>query len=87
MTKYDSSKPDNTKAPRGLIGGCPASGSVASIQMPDGQPLTAEISCRPRELRSGSMYRSALAQDRGMPFVYQNPGLHQHLDAPLLHSS
>jgi uncharacterized membrane protein (UPF0127 family) len=57
---------------------CPKTGSVASIQMPDGQPIAAEISCRPSELRHGLMYRSELPQNRGMLFVYRNPGLHQH---------
>ncbi|MCU1262138.1 MAG: hypothetical protein JWO80_5023 [Bryobacterales bacterium] len=57
---------------------CPETISVASIRMPDGQPITAEISGWPRELRYGLMYRYELPQDRGVRFVYRNSGLHQH---------
>lgn len=56
----------------------PPEHSSTSIQFPDGQIVTAELSCRPRELARGLMNRAELPADHGMLFIYQKPGLHQH---------
>jgi len=46
------------------------------VTLPDGAVIRAELATEPADQQRGLMYRTSLALDRGMLFVFPQPGLH-----------
>jgi uncharacterized membrane protein (UPF0127 family) len=63
-----------------LLYGCGSSATsdnlrIRDITLPDGQVIHAEVSVTQQDLTRGLMYRDSLPGDRGMLYVYPQPGL------------
>jgi uncharacterized membrane protein (UPF0127 family) len=54
----------------------PASSTVPLI-LPDGKTLQVEVARTDEKRALGLMFRTALAEDHGMLFVFEQPGLHR----------
>lgn len=48
--------------------------TTASLTLPDGKTLQVEIARTPMERTRGLMFRTALPEDRGMLFIFEQPG-------------
>jgi len=51
--------------------------STVPLILPDGKTLQVEVARTEENRALGLMFRTALAEDRGMLFVFEEPGLHR----------